>query len=94
MTFAHLAEHLARVHDLPVTTARRMLQTLRDIATRELAAGGWVHIPGLGVLDVRTRKARRSVAPPGTLDRSTLELPAMREPRFRAARDLKTAVRR
>lgn len=90
MNKAQLAE---KVHDVLGGTkvdAERAVQTMVDEITAALARGEEVSIAGLGIFEAKMRKARMARNP---RTGEPIQVPAMRVPRFRAAKGLKDAVR-
>ena len=66
-----------------------VLESLAEVAHKELKSGGEIAIPGIGKLSV-THRAARSGRNPKTGE--TLQIEAKRVPSFTAAKALKDAV--
>jgi DNA-binding protein HU-beta len=87
------ADLVDKIHDTLGGTkadAERAMQTVIDSITNSLAAGEEVSIAGLGIFEAKMRKARTARNP---RTGEAIQVPAMRVPRFRAAKALKDAVR-
>lgn len=81
------------VHAVLGTTkadAERAVETVIDSIVKELKNGQEVSIAGLGIFSVKTRAARQARNP---RTGETLQVKAMRVPKFRAAKALKEAVK-
>lgn len=70
--------------------AERAMETVIDTIVDTLADAGQVSIAGLGIFDTRMRKARTARNP---RTGEPIEVPAMRVPKFRAAKNLKDRVK-
>lgn len=87
------ADLVSRVQDATGSTkadAERAMETVIDSIVSTLAAGGEVSIAGLGIFDTRMRKARTARNP---RTGEPIQVPAMRVPKFRAAKNLKDSVK-
>ena len=87
------ADIINKVHeDLGVTKAdaERAVETVISSIVGALTDGNEVSIAGLGIFSAKMRNAR-SARNPRTGE--TIEVPAMRVPKFRAAKALKDAVK-
>jgi DNA-binding protein HU-beta len=87
------ADIINKVHeDLGVTKAdaERAVETMISCIVDSLKDGNEVSIAGLGIFSAKMRNAR-SARNPRTGE--TIEVPAMRVPKFRAAKGLKDAVK-
>ncbi len=87
------ADIINKVHeDLGVTKAdaERAVETMISSIVGALKDGTEVSIAGLGIFSAKMRNAR-SARNPRTGE--TIEVPAMRVPKFRAAKALKDAVK-
>ncbi len=93
MTKAELIETIKRQTPIgqKFTTAdvEAMLKTLDRIVVRELVLGGCVPLPGIGMLEVKTRKARKGRNP---RTGAAITIPACKVVRLRVAGSLKNAV--
>ncbi len=82
-----------KVHDVLGGTkadAERAVEAIIDAITSTLASGEEVTIAGLGIFEAKMRAARQGRNP---RTGETIQIKAMRVPKFRAAKALKDAVR-
>ncbi len=82
-----------KVHDVLGGTkadAERAVEAMVDAIVGTLAAGEEVSIAGLGIFEAKMRAARQGRNP---RTGETIQIKAMRVPKFRAAKALKDAVR-
>jgi DNA-binding protein HU-beta len=82
-----------KVHDTVGGTradAERAVETLIDSIVDSLKGGKEVSIAGLGIFSTKTRNGRTGRNP---RTGESIEIPAMRVPKFRAAKGLKDAVK-
>lgn len=87
------ADLINKVHETLGTSkadAERAVETLVDSIVDTLKEGNEVSIAGLGIFSAKMRPARQGRNP---RTGETIEVPAMRVPRFRAAKALKDAVK-
>jgi len=81
------------VHELlggTKVSAEQAVETMLETIVKSLKKGDEVSIAGLGIFTVKQRKARQARNPrTGAL----VNVPAMKVPKFRAAKALKDAVR-
>ncbi len=70
--------------------AERAVEAVVDAIVKTLAKGGSVSIAGLGIFETKKRAARTGRNP---RTGETIQIPAMRVPKFRAAKALKDAVK-
>lgn len=87
------ADIINNVHEeLGITKAdaERAVETMISGIVDSLVAGQEVSIAGLGIFSAKTRKARTARNP---RTGESIEVPAMRVPKFRAAKALKDAVK-
>ncbi len=87
------AEIIAAVHEKLGGTkvqAEQAVETMIDSIVHTLKSGGEVSIAGLGIFSAKTRAARQARNP---RTGETIQVAAMRVPKFRAAKALKDAVR-
>ena len=70
--------------------AEQAVDTMVDSIVKTLKAGGEVSIAGLGIFSVKARAARKARNP---RTGESIQVPAMKVPKFRAAKGLKEAVR-
>lgn len=82
-----------KVHDMLGSTkaeAERVVDGIIDAVTDALKKGDEVSIAGLGIFSTKMRPARTGRNP---RTGETIKVPAMRVPKFRAAKALKDAVK-
>ena len=82
-----------KVHDVLGGTkadAERAVEAMIDGIIEGLKGGQEVSIAGLGIFEAKTRAARTGRNP---RTGESIEIPAMRVPKFRAAKALKDAVK-
>jgi DNA-binding protein HU-beta len=87
------ADIINKVHEeLGITKAdaERAVETMMSSIVDSLSAGKEVSIAGLGIFSAKMRN-KRTARNPRTGE--TIEVPAMRVPKFRAAKALKDAVK-
>ena len=87
------ADIINKVHETVGGTradAERAVETMIDSIVSSLKSGTEVSIAGLGIFSAKTRNARTGRNP---RTGETIEIPAMRVPKFRAAKALKDAVK-
>lgn len=70
--------------------AEQVVDTVIDSIVSSLKKGDEVSIAGLGIFSAKTRAARQARNP---RTGETIQVPAMRVPKFRAAKALKDAVK-
>lgn len=82
-----------KVHGLLGTTkadAERAVECMIDCIVGELKKGGEVSVAGLGIFKTKMRAARTARNP---RTGASVQVPAMRVPKFQAAKALKEAVK-
>lgn len=87
------ADIINKVHETVGGTradAERAVETMIDSIVASLKSGNEVSIAGLGIFSAKMRNARTGRNP---RTGETIEIPAMRVPKFRAAKALKDAVK-
>ncbi len=87
------ADIIEKVHEVVGGTradAERAVETVISSVSDALGKGQEVSIAGLGIFATKTRNARTGRNP---RTGETIEIPAMRVPKFRAAKALKDAVK-
>jgi len=87
------ADIIDKVHDTVGGTradAERAIETAIDCISESLKSGKEVSIAGLGIFSTKTRNARLGRNP---RTGESIDIPAMRVPKFRAAKALKEAVK-
>lgn len=72
------------------TAAEQVVETVVDTIVKSLKKGEEVSIAGLGIFTVKQRKARQARNP---RTGAMVNVPAMKVPKFRAAKALKEAVK-
>ena len=89
VTLRHLAMALAESHGVKKTQVNAMLMGMvEDIATH-LKKGRRIRLNGLGIIQVRKRKARMGRNP---ATGEAIKIKASKKIAFRAAKDLKEAI--
>jgi len=89
VTLKHMAAQMASDHQMTKTQSEAVLGDLIDIMTKHLKRGERVKMAGLGIFQVRHRKARMG-RNPATGEPMTIK--ASKKVAFRAAKDLKMAI--
>ena len=87
------ADIISKVHEVLGITkadAERAVDTVFDGIEATMKDGGQVSIAGFGIFEAKTRAAREARNP---RTGETVKVPAMRVPKFRAAKALKDAVK-
>jgi DNA-binding protein HU-beta len=87
------ADIIAKVHDVLGTSkadAERAVECMIDSVVTSLKKGDEVSIAGLGIFSAKMRPARIGRNP---RTGESISVPAMRVPKFRAAKALKDAVK-
>lgn len=87
------ADIISKVHEVLGITkadAERAVDTVFDSVEATMKDGGQVSIAGFGIFEAKTRAAREARNP---RTGETVKVPAMRVPKFRAAKALKDAVK-
>lgn len=82
-----------KVHGVLGTTkadAERAVETMIEAVVSELRKGGEVSVAGLGIFKTKMRAARTARNP---RTGASVQVPAMRVPKFQAAKALKEAVK-
>jgi len=82
-----------KVHGILGTTkadAERAVESMIDSIVGELKRGGEVSVAGLGIFKTKMRAARQARNP---RTGATVQVPAMRVPKFQPAKALKEAVK-
>ena len=89
VTLKHLAAELAETHEIAKKQAETILGDLVSLVVKSLKKGEKIRIGGLGILQVRHRKARMGRNP---ATGEPIKIKASKKVAFRAAKDLKEAV--
>lgn len=87
------ADIIGKVHETLGSSkadAERAVETVIDCITDSLKKGQEVSVAGLGIFSAKMRPARQGRNP---RTGESIEVPAMRVPKFRAAKALKDAVK-
>lgn len=87
------ADIVGKVHEVLGSSkadAERAVETIIDSIVSSLKGGNEVSIAGLGIFSAKMRPARTGRNP---RTGESIEVPAMRVPKFRAAKALKDAVK-
>lgn len=90
MNKADIADRIHQVLGGTKADAERAVETVISSITDSLSNGEEVSIAGLGIFEAKTRAARTARNP---RTGEAIQVPAMRVPKFRAAKALKDAVR-
>lgn len=90
MNKAALAEKVAEKLGTTKADGERAVECVIDAITHTLKAGEEVSIAGLGIFEAKMRAARTARNP---RTGEPIQVPAMRVPKFRAAKALKDAVK-
>ena len=85
----HLANALAESHGVKKAEMNAMLMTMVEDMAAYLKKGKRIRLAGLGILQVRKRKARMGRNP---ATGETIKIKASKKIAFRAAKDLKEAI--
>ena len=89
VTLKDLAATLAETHSLPKSQMNGILTGMVESVGKHLKKGARIRIPGLGILQVRKRKARMGRNP---ATGEAIKIKASKKIAFRAFKDLKEAV--
>ena len=89
ITLRHLAATLAEGHGLPKSQVNAMLMGMVEDITKHLKKGRRIRVNGLGIIQVRKRKARMGRNP---ATGEAIKIKASKKVAFRAAKDLKEAI--
>ena len=89
VTLKHMAAQMAADHEMTKAQSEAVLGDLIEIMTKHLKRGERVKMAGLGIFQVRHRKARMG-RNPATGEPITIK--ASKKVAFRAAKDLKMAI--
>ena len=89
VTLRHLAVAMAEGHDVPKAKANAILIDMVAAITKHLKNGERIRLSGLGILQVKKRRARMGRNP---ATGAAIRIKASKKVAFRAAKDLKEAV--
>ena len=90
---ANKADIVDRVHETIGSTkadAERAVESMIDFITESLKKGDDVSVAGLGIFEAKTRAGRTGRNP---RTGATIQIKAMKVPKFRASKTLKDAVK-
>lgn len=87
---AGLAEMLQQKVGLSKADSEKAMEAVVGTITETLKGGGQVSIAGLGIFEAKERAARKARNP---RTGESVDVPAMRVPKFRAGKALKDAVK-
>ena len=90
MNKTELVDAVASAADVSKAKAKAVLDAAFDAVTSSLASGTEVTLTGFGTFKVSHRAARQGRNPQTG---ATIQIPAMKVPRFKAGKALKDAVR-
>ncbi len=85
-----LAEAVNKILNGTKVQAEQVVDSVIDTIVGEMKKGGEVSIAGLGIFSVKQRAARQARNP---RTGEAISVPAMKVPKFRAAKALKEAVK-
>lgn len=89
VTLRHLAMALAEMHDMKKAQVNTMLMGMVEDIAKHLKKGRRIRLNGLGIIQVRKRKARMGRNP---ATGEAIKIKASKKIAFRAAKDLKEAI--
>ena len=90
MTKAELVAQISKESNVPKKEVEAVLKSLTGSVQQALKKDGQARLTGLGTFRVVERKARTGVNPQ---TQAKIKIPATKAPAFRAAKDLKEAVK-
>lgn len=90
MNKAALVDKVQEVLGGTKVEAEKVVDTVFDSITKSLKSGDEVSIAGFGIFEAKTRAARTARNP---RTGESIKVPAMKTPKFRAAKALKEAVK-
>lgn len=89
VTLKHIAEAVAKKHDMPKKTVNGLLEDFVGTLGKHLKKGDKIRVVGLGIFQVRKRPARMGRNP---ATGEQIKIKASKKIAFRAAKDLKEAI--
>ena len=89
MNKTELVEHIAKATDTSKAAAARSLDAMVDAVRKTLKKGGTVSLVGFGTFAVGKRAARTGRNP---RTGEKIQIPASKQPKFKAGKGLKDAV--
>jgi DNA-binding protein HU-beta len=90
MNKAALVDKVQEVLGGTKVEAEKVVDTVFDSITKSLSSGEEVSVAGFGIFEAKTRAARTARNP---RTGESIKVPAMKTPKFRAAKALKDAVK-
>jgi DNA-binding protein HU-beta len=90
MNKAALVDKVQEVLGGTKVEAEKVVDTVFDSITKSLKSGEEVSVAGFGIFEAKTRAARTARNP---RTGESIKVPAMKTPKFRAAKALKEAVK-
>ena len=90
MTKAELIEVLAQKENLPRAQADRILNLVLDTVLETMKSGSEVVLTGFGTFSAKMRAGRKGRNPKTG---ASIEIPAMKVPKFKAGKGLKDALK-
>lgn len=90
MNKAALVDKVQEVLGGTKVEAEKVVDTVFDSITKSLKSGEEVSVAGFGIFEAKTRAARTARNP---RTGESIKVPAMKTPKFRAAKALKDAVK-
>lgn len=85
-----IVEKVAQTIDCTKADAERAVEAMIDMITHTLKSGGDVSVAGLGIFEAKMRAGRMGRNP---RTGASIQIKAMRVPKFRASKTLKDAVK-
>jgi DNA-binding protein HU-beta len=89
VTLRHIALALAETHGVKKAQVNAMLMSMVEDIAKHLKKGRRIRLTGLGIIQVRKRKARMGRNP---ATGEAIKIKASKKIAFRAAKDLKEAI--
>lgn len=90
MNKVELIENISTRTDMTKKDVEKVLGTFTDVVTETLVSGGKVSIVGFGTFETVERAARTGRNPHSG---ETLQIPSSKAPKFKAGKNLKSAVK-
>ncbi len=85
-----IVEKVAQTINCTKADAERAVEAMIDMITHTLKSGGDVSVAGLGIFEAKMRQGRMGRNP---RTGASIQIKAMRVPKFRASKTLKDAVK-
>lgn len=89
MNKSELIDAVAKEADLPKTKAQEAIESVIDVITKALKTGDEVRLVGFGTFSVSKRAATTGRNP---RTGEPIKIPASKQPKFKAGKELKDAV--